>query len=170
MNIKFNKRQEIHRLIIIVTILFSISTYSIAYSLIQDGHKIYEIDNVKQVEDFSNLADSEVDKYYRISESGLSNQEKQKLMNEKSVVVTGSSTFETINAVDETVALTTNNSAYIGDIDVSYPSSSSVGFFVALLISALNIMVLIDDFEVGNGAFITLIGCNFVAVMLLGAI
>jgi hypothetical protein len=131
MDIRFDRRQEICGLIIIVTILFGISMYGFTYSLTQDEHRYYKIDNIKYAEKFTNIPDEGIDKHYTLSESGLDNHQKQQIMNKESVIINDSDTFETVDSEDKTVALTTDNSAYIGNIEV-YPQSFEEEWWVLL--------------------------------------
>jgi hypothetical protein len=97
---------------------------------------------VEHVEDYTNLANSGIDKYYKLSESGLNNQKKQQLMSENSVITNNSSTFETAVREDyETIALTTDNSAYIGDIEVNYSSQRSTQAWVKILNVILSTLI-----------------------------
>jgi Na+-transporting NADH:ubiquinone oxidoreductase subunit NqrC len=127
MDVKFNKTQEICVFILIVTMLCSISTYSFIYSLEQSAHenKYYEINNVEHVKDFTDIPYTGVNSsHYTLSESGLNDRQKQQIMIEESVIINDTSTFE-IDYDSETIVLTTNDSAYIGNLEVNNPRNPS---------------------------------------------
>jgi hypothetical protein len=151
MDIKFNEK-NICNILIIVTILCSISTYGFTHSLAQGQqgeHKYYKVNNVKYVEDSTSLVDKNIDKYYRLSDIGLNNQETLQLMDEKDVIINDGSKLGKVGD-DVTVALTINNGAYVGNMEANYTLQFYSPFLLMILNILLTTVIVFTTYVVGH--------------------
>ena len=102
----------------ITIISFTLFMSASALSSAGDKH-VHKINDVTHIEEFNDMTDTErVDGVYKLSQSGLTDETKRDIMEEKNVVINGESKIE-----GGTVALTTNNGAYIVDTEISHPNT-----------------------------------------------
>jgi hypothetical protein len=107
-----------------------------AWSVVQSGES-YKIDDVKHIEELNDIDNIEdIDETYRLSGSELTREQKQRIMNEKSVTTT-----DEIEIHDGKVALMTDNSLYIADVEQSYPNAFA-GIIITLISFFLHIYTL----------------------------
>lgn len=128
MNIKSYDSEHIFVIAVITITIFAFLMSVSAWSSVV-SEQSYKIDDVKHVEELSDVDNiDEIDEAYKLSGSKLTNKQKQRIMNEKSVTTT-----DEIEINDGTVALTTDNGWYIADVEQSYPNA-----FVGIIITFIS--------------------------------
>jgi len=95
------------------------------------------------MEEFSDMTDTErIDGIYKLSQSGLTDETKRDIMQEKNVVTNGKSKIE-----GGTVALITDNGAYIADTEISYPNMIGRIMMIVSTILACLIIPILDKID-----------------------
>jgi hypothetical protein len=116
-NIEYSPNSDfIFGIAAIVTILFASFLFASAW-LSVDNRGVSKIDDVRHIEGLDEIDNIEkIDETYELSEIGLTDKQKQQIMNEKSVTTKKELT------IDDTVALTTDSGSYIVNVKTIHPT------------------------------------------------
>jgi len=154
------------RIAAIIIILFTVFMSASALSSAGDKH-VHKINDVTHIEEFNDMADTQrIDEIYKLSQSGLTDETKRDIMGEKNVVINGESKID-----GGTVALTTNNGAYVVDTETSHPNTLTE--IIMMLASAIlaflviPIIVTIDKRGYENLVMANLCYCGILLMLLM---
>jgi len=160
-NIKLPTQSTTDSVLSIIAVCLVVSTvpllsmFATTYLSALDEPEVYKIDNIRYTQNFNQLPDS--GESHSLLKSELSNQTKQKIMNQKNVTVVDNGQLD----VDEkTVALTTETEAYVINVEnqnntVTWVPFVSTLLIVFLLFLAMVVMAAKEHISGGGDDFIT---------------
>jgi hypothetical protein len=104
-----------------------------AFSVVQ-SEQIYKIDNVKHVEKFDDIDNREkIDETYKLSETELTDKQKQKIMEQKDVTTENEIHEDASLYYSSQVALKDDSGSYIADVKYIYQNLPWIGLIMVLV-------------------------------------
>jgi hypothetical protein len=95
------------------------------------NEQVYKINDVEHIERLDEVDDiNEINKAYKLSEIGLTHEQKQQIMNGKSVTTKNKLEIDG----GQTIALTTDSGVYIVDVGTTYPDTLTVMTLVSFIL------------------------------------